>query len=559
MPGIQRTMKKNLLMTGIFAAGFLALAAPVTAEPEPASSGAENVVRRLTPEQYQQIVADVFGPTIKVNGRFEPIPRVGGLLAVGAGKVSVSATGVQGYDSMARDIADQVVSPENRATLLACEPAAANKPDDKCSREILSTVGKLLFRRPLAEGELQALVADAGAATTALKDYYSGLSLTLATLLVSPEFLFRADVTEPGPDGTKRLTAYSKASRLSFFIWNSAPDGALLQAAANSDLDTEKGLARQVDRMLASPRLEAGVRAFFIDMLGLERFVSLTKDALLYPKFYADVPTDAEEQTLRTIVDHLIARRGDYRDLFTTRHTFLTPILGAVYRIPVPESAPNTDPSRWVAHDYPADDPRIGILTQISFVSLHSHPGRSSPTLRGKALREIFLCQRVPDPPGNVDFTAVENATNPMFKTARERLNAHATEAMCTGCHKLVDPMGLVLENFDTSGAYRKTENNAAIDTSGALDGVKFTDAVGLAKAVHDHPSLPQCLVNRVYSYAAGRAAADGEADFVKYLGKGFAEDGYRVPALMRRIAVSEAFYSVAAPAKMAAAASLTK
>ena len=544
--------KKSFVLTGILAAGFLA--APAIADNEPPSSGAESVVRRLTPEQYQQIVTDVFGPTIKVNGRFEPIPRVNGLLAVGAGKVSVSASGVQGYDSMARDIADQVVSPENRGTLLACEPTAANKPDDKCSREILTGVGKLLFRRPLSDGELNALVSDAAAATTELKDYYSGLSLTLATLLVSPEFLFRADMSEAAADGGKRLNAYAKASRLSFFLWNSAPDGALLQAAAIGELDSEKGLTKQVDRMLASPRLEAGVRAFFIDMLGLERFSALTKDAVLYPKFYADVPTDAEEQTLRTIVDHLITRRGDYRDLFTTRHTFLTPMLGAVYRIPVAENAPNTDPSRWVPYDFPADDPRVGILTQISFVSLHSHPGRTSPTLRGKALREIFLCQKVPDPPGNVDFTAVENATNPMFKTARERLGAHATEAMCTGCHKLVDPMGLVLENFDTSGAYRKTENTAPIDTSGALDGVKFTDAAGLAKAVHDHPSLTQCLVNRVYSFAAGRPAAAGEADFVKYLGKSFADDGYRVPALMRRIAVSQAFYRVAAPTKTASA-----
>ncbi len=550
-------MANERIISAVLAAGLFAF--PAVAAPEPAASGAESVVRRLTPEQYQQIIADVFGPTIKVNGRFEPIPRVGGLLAVGAGKVSVSASGVQGYDAMARDIADQVVSPENRATLLACEPAVANKPDDTCSREILSTVGKLLFRRPLRDSELQPLVADAAAATRELKDYYAGLSLTLATLLVSPEFLFRADATQSSSDGSRRLDGYSKASRLSFFLWNSAPDGALLQAAAGGELDTEKGLARQVDRMLASPRLEAGVRAFFIDMLGLERFASLTKDAVLYPKFYADVPGDAEEQTLRTIVDHLIARQGDYRDLFTTRHTFLTPMLGAVYRIPVPENGPNTDPSRWVAYDFRADDPRVGILTQISFVSLHSHPGRTSPTLRGKALREIFLCQKVPDPPGNVDFTAVENATNPMFKTARERLGAHATEAMCTGCHKLVDPMGLVLENFDTSGAYRKTENSAAIDTSGALDGVKFTDAAGLAKAVHDHPSLTQCLVNRVYSYAAGRQAAAGEAEFVKYLGKGFADDGYRVPALMRRIAVSDAFYRVAAPAKMAADATAAK
>src|ERR1019366_6898296 len=127
-------------------------------------------------------------------------------------------------------------------------------------------------------------------------------------------------------------------------LWDAAPDPQLLAAADSGELNTEKGLARQVDRLLASPRLGAGVRGFFVDMLGFDEFGSLEKDATIYPKFTAEVAKQAQEQTLRTVVDHLVTRRGDYRDLFTTRRTFLTPTLGTVYGVPVVKTTPNGAP-----------------------------------------------------------------------------------------------------------------------------------------------------------------------------------------------------------------------
>ncbi len=532
---------RNLLVSSVCLA--LGSLAPAVAAPEPPTTGGDVVIRRLTPDQYQRIVRDVFGPTIKVNGRFEPEPRVNGLLALGAGKVSVSGAGLAGYEAMARDIADQVVSPANRETLLPCTPKEARAADDACARQVLGAVANLIYRRTVSEGELDGLVRNAGAAAGELKDFHAGLSLSLAGLLVSPEFIFRKEVPAGSGD---RIDAFSKASRLSFFLWDTGPDSELLRAAAAGELDDQKGLARQVDRMLASPRLEDGVRAYFTDMLGFDAFHTLTKDAVLHPKFYADVPKDAAEQTMRTIVDHLLVRRGDYRDLFTTRNTFLTPVLGAVYRVPVAETGANTEPSSWVAHEYPEGDPHVGLLTHASFVALHSHPGRTSPTIRGKALREVFLCQKVPDPPGNVDFTVVQDTGNAIHRTARERLKAHATEAMCTGCHKITDPMGLALENFDASGGFRRDENGVAIDTSGELDGVKFTNVAGLSKVIHDHPALTSCLVKRVYAYAAGHQPGVGEDAFVKYLTTGFSEDRYQLPALLRRIATSDAFYRIA-------------
>jgi hypothetical protein len=508
---------------------------------EVASSGGPIVIRRVTQEQYQTIIADIFGADIKIGGRFEPDLRKAGLLAVGAGEVSVTPSGFEQYDAMARGTAAQVVDEKHRGMLLGCKPASAKAPDEACAKQFFTSVGRLLYRRPLTGDELKAELAIADATTKKLGDFYKGIAQGLAYMLESPQFLFRREVAEADPDhaGQQRLNAYSKAARISFFLWNTTPDDALLTAAEKGELNTDRGLAKQVDRLMASPRLVAGTRAFFNDMMDFDAFADLSKDTVIYPKFTNAVLVDAQEQTLRTITDHLLVQKGDYRDLFTTRKTFMTPLLGTIYRVPVEAK------EGWEAHQFAADDPRAGLVTQISFLALHSTPGRSSPTIRGKALRTVLLCQKVPDPPGNVNFNLVQDTKNPNFKTARQRLDAHRTAPTCAGCHKLIDPIGLGLEQFDSLGEYRPAENGAQIDASGELDGVKFTDAATLGKVLHDNPATPSCLVSRLYTYAAGRQAEKGEVEWMKFLNADFASNGYRLPDLMRTIVTSDAFYRI--------------
>lgn len=520
---------------------------------------AEVTAPRITPDQYRSIIADIFGPTIDLGGRFEPDMRLDGLLAVGASSVSVTAAGIEQYDTMADAIAQQVVmNSRNRDLMIPCEPASKTAPDDACAAEFFTAVGRLLYRRPLDAQEVQAHVAAANTAATTLQDFYSGLSMGLSAMLSSPQFLFRVSTLEPDPDrnGEYRLDAHSKASRLSFFLWNAAPDPQLLAAAEKGEIDTRRGLSRQVERMMASPRLEDGVRAFFSDMFHFDSFETLTKDAVIFPKFSRRDAADAQEQTLRTLVDLLLTERGDYRDAFIIKKTFLTPSLAAIYKVPVPNDGPNGGVEKWVPFEFPADDPRGGILNHVSFTALHSPAGRSSPTLRGQALREIMMCQTVPAPPADVQFTVVQDTHNPMYKTVRERLLAHSTAPSCTGCHKIMDPMGLALENFDGSGEYRTTENDVPIDTSGELDGIQFTDPLGLGKAVRDNPAVPSCLVQRLTSYALGRVPAPGQKVWVRELGEHFAENGYRLPELMQAIALSPQFYHAAQPATLTAAVS---
>jgi hypothetical protein len=300
---------------------------------------------------------------------------------------------------------------------LPCNPRAADGPDDACTLIVLRQFGLPLFRRPPTEARLAELVTIAREAADAHHDFYAGLKTALVGLLASPDFLFRVDVTESGAGqpGDVRLDAYSRAARLSYFLWDAEPDAELLAAAARGDLDERSGLTAQVDRLIASPRLEDGVRAFFTDFLGFDAFDHLEKDGAIYPAFSPKVAQDAKEQTLRTATDLLVARRGDYRDLFTTHDTFMTRRLGMVYGVPV-ESR-----TGWERFRFPADDPRGGLLAEISFTALHAHPGRSSPTLRGKAIRELLLCQTVPAPPNNV---ISRWCRTPTTRTSRPRANA---------------------------------------------------------------------------------------------------------------------------------------
>ncbi len=511
-----------------------------------ATAGGPTVLRRLTQAQYQHVIADVFGADIKIGGRFEPDMRDGGLIEVGAGKVSVPASGLEQYGKMARSIAAQLFDKAHRDSMIDCKPASATAPDDACAGRFLSQAGRLLYRRPLTDDELKALVQGANGATLMMGNFYTGLEIALTGMLQAPQFLFTWEAAGNG----KALDGYSKAARLSFFLWDTAPDDELLNAAAAGDLDTRKGLSKKVDRLLSSPRVEAGVRAYFADMFGFDGFDNLAKDPSIYPKYSFGLATDGQEQTLRTITNLLLRHDGDYRDVFTTRDTFMSRSLGAVYGIPVPKDAPGATPDGWQPYSFPADDPRAGILTEISYLSLHSHPGRTSPTLRGKALRETVLCQKVPDPPGNVNFNLVQDTKNPLYKTVRQRLEAHRTQATCAGCHKLMDPIGLSLENFDSIGTYRAGENGSPIDASGDIDGVKFTGAQGLGQAIHDHPATPACLVNRLYAYAVGRTPTKSESEWLRgEVMKDFTAGNYRLRPLLREIATSDVFFRVVEPA----------
>jgi hypothetical protein len=508
---------------------------------------AETTLVRVTPEEYKRSIHQIFGSSIKVgDNNIQPGFRDEGLLAVGERKLTITSAELEQYQRLAESIADQVVEPRRREMLLPCKPTAEDAPDEACAREFLTQVGLHLFRRPLTDVETEAFVAAHTEAAEALDSFNSGLSMALARMLIDPEFLFRVESSEPDPSspGTLKLDAFSMASRLSFFLWDSSPDDALLAAAESGELLTQAGLEKQVERMLASPRMEDGVRTFFTDMLGFDKFATLSIDTTRYPKFTQRVEVDAKEQTLRTIVDHLLHKDGDYRDLFTTPDTFLTPALAALYGVPLPRSQELGGAVPWVPYTFSEDDPYAGILAQVSFLSLNSHPARTSPTLRGMALREKLLCQRVPPPPGEVDFNLVQDTENPEFKTVRQRLTAHSADPVCAGCHKITDRIGLSLEQFDTAGGFRTTENGAPIDASGNFNSTDFEGLKELNEILKNDPALTSCLVNRAFAYGTASHPDADQKKWLREVQSTLAESGVKWRDLMRQIALSPDFYT---------------
>lgn len=510
----------------------------------PDSAGGPVAMRRLTESQYRRAIADVFGAEIEVAGRFEPDNRRDGLIAVGNSWVTVTPSGFEQYEAMATHIASQVVTPEHRERLVPCSPKNQSEPDASCSEIFLRSIGPSLLRRPLEDGDIKPRIEASDQAVLLLSDFYAGLELIVTSLLVAPDFLFRIESVESGPskDLAPRLTSITLASRLSYLLWDSGPDEDLLSAVATGRLETTNGLTSEVDRMIASPRYKVGVRALFDDIFRFEDIDSLGKDPIRFPLYSARVAAEAREQTLQVVVDHLVTRRGDYRNLFTTRRSFMTRALGPVYGVPVRSE------TGWEEVEFAYGDARTGILSHASFNMLHAHPGRSSATLRGQFLRESLLCQTVPPAPADVDFGLFNADDNPDFKTARDRLAAHASGATCRNCHKLTDPIGLGLEVFDGVGRYRTTENGAPIDTSGDLDGHRFENHVELGEAIQQSPLASACLVENVYRYAVGRDPANSERLLIRYLEHQLAVHDFRLDGLMREVALSKAFRTAILP-----------
>ena len=533
------------------ALGFMSvgtLSIPVLAQTPPVLKEAAKAepfamaVRRVTESQYRNVIRDTFGPGVLLNARFEPQLREAGLQSIGNAQLSITTSGFEQYFSLAKSVAAQVVSEKKRAELVGCAPADVKVKDDACTRSVIERYGKSLFRRPLTVEEIAGRLKIAADGTARVANYYEGLQLALASLLVDPEFLFRVEVAEPDPAnaGQYRLDAYSKASRISFLLWDSGPDEHLLQAAIDNSIHGDAMLTAQVARMIASPKLKDGAKAFFTDMLQFDHFDSLTKDGATFPKFSQKVADSAREQTLLTLMYLLVEQNRDYRDIFTSNDTFINRALAPVYKIPY------LSRQEWAKYTFPDDAERAGVLTQISFLALFSHPAATSPTKRGVKVKEIFMCSPTPEPPADVDFSAVQAMDK---GTVRTRLLAHQENAGCSVCHRLSDPPGLALEHFDGIGQLRKFENGELIDVTAEVNGVKFTGAKGLGQMLRDDKKVPECLVRNVYAYGVGRPTTFRDEDYLIAETKAFADDGYRFKDLLGNIATSPGFFKVAQPA----------
>jgi hypothetical protein len=485
-------------------------------------------LRLLTPAQYQRSVLDVLGPVAA--------PAVGQWRSsLAAAQGGVASAAVDAYEQAAHAVAAEVFAdPTLRLQITGCEPSTA--PDDACVASVLETLGRRAWRRPLTEDEL-ARYASVVVTTADLLggDPWIGLQYAVAGLLQSPNFLYRVELGTPvsGDDPfLVRLDAYELASRLSYLVWNTTPDDALLDAAAAGELDDPAGIAAQVDRLFASPRSRAGVIQLFVDMYDLDALLSLQKDPALLPAFTPTVGPALREELVRVIDDTVLEQR-DYRRLFDTPQGYVNAELAALYGIPGdfgPGFTPVTLP-----------EPRGGLLTLAGFLAINSGEASTSPTKRGLTVRRVVMCQTIPPPPPDVEADLPEPGDDgPMTK--RQMLEAHATDPACSGCHGFTDPIGLALENYDALGGFRATDQGLPIDPSGRLDGVPFADAAELGGLFAEHPATSDCVVRNLYRYASGHIEQPLEEPAIEELVAALVDGDYDLPATIAALAQSESF-----------------
>ncbi len=511
-------------------------AAPITGLIEAEVEPPEPRLRRLTSTQLASSLRDLLGAGAPIPPPVEPDVSEGGLFSVGAGVTTISSLGVEKLEDAAYSLAAWALTdPARRAALVPCEPAGT--VDAGCAETFVHSFGRRAWRRPLADDEAAELVAVAGEAAETLGDFYVGLEYATAAMLQAPPFIYRVELGEDDPDnpGDRRFTGWEMATRLSFLLWNTTPDDALLDAAESGELVTDDGVEEQVDRLLASDRARDGVRTFFTEWLKLHELAELYKDPSTFLFFHPELGEDALDETLQ-VVEHIVfTEDADVRDLLTTQTTFVNQRLASLYGVPLPAA---DDAFHQV--QLPNAGGRRGLLGQAAILALYSHPTSSSATKRGQFVRQTLLCGEIPPPPADVDTSLPEpDASSP---TLRERVAVHLTDPACANCHLLMDPIGLGLENFDGVGRWRDTENDAIIDASGDLDGEPFADGWDLGATVRNHPDLASCLVRRLWRYAWGRTEIEGDDPALVALDDRFAADGHRFVGLLRAMATSRAF-----------------
>ncbi len=512
-------------------------------------------VKRLTTAQYHNTLRDLFGDKVALPTDLEPDTLVSGSATVGAARVALSGTGVEKYAAAAFVLARSAVAePTFRTRYLGCQgsdEASDGASDGACLRGFIETFGLQAWRRPLHPDEVARYLslgrASVGSAPMADPLDAGAVAIT-AAMLQSPHFLYRTEIGQPDPadPSRHRLTDVELASRLSYFLWAAPPDDRLLEAALGGKLATAAGLDEEARRLLRSPRARATMSAFFVELFRLRRLDRISENRTKYPQYSATLGASLRTETLRLIEDVAFAPERDFRDIFSSRFTYVNRELARLYGLPGPAS------DGFERVELPGSSGRAGVLGQGAFLTIFAHASSTSPTKRGKFIREALLCQAVPPPPPNVDTKLPKDEGNKVL-TTRQKLEAHRNNTRCNGCHKAMDPLGVAFEPWDGIGAARANEDGLPIDASGELDGERFTNAAGLGALLARNPKIGACVARSLFRYAVGHLESQGEEPLLEELARGLERDGYRFEALVANVIKSEGFRTVAAPARASA------
>ena len=384
-----------------------------------------------------------------------------------------------------------------RRRIFICRPASA-AAEEACARQILTKLARRAYRRPGTDTEIERLMTfyREGRHTV---NFDVGIERALRSILASPKFVFRPEVDPPAlHDGdVYRVNDFELATRLSFFLWSSSPDDELLDLAARGQLKQRAVLEQQTMRMLRDPRAEALVANFADQWLQLRNLRASIPDQNEFPDFDNNL-RQAFRQETELLFDSVMREDRSILDLLTADYTFVNERLAKHYGIP------NVYGSQ-LRRVPVADEARRGLLGQGAILMVTSHPDRTSPVLRGKWVLENLLGTPPPPPPPNVPLLPEGAAAK--ARTMREQMEAHRANPPCAGCHKLMDPIGFALENFDAVGAWRTRDAGTRIDSSGELtDGTRVDGVTTLRNALLKRPEVfVGTFAEKMLTFAIGR------------------------------------------------------
>ena len=425
----------------------------------------------------------------------------------------------------------------SRDRIFTCRPSAAADEAD-CAARILSTLARRAYRRPVSYGDIEMPLwffergrADGG--------FEAGIELALRALLTSPEFLFRIeeDPEDAAPGTPYRLGDLALASRLSFFLWSSIPDDELLDLAEAGKLGDPAVREAQVRRMLADPRAETLTTNFAGQWLHLRNLETAAPNLRRFPDFDDNLRQAFRRET-ELLFGSVVGEDRSVLDLLQADYTFLNERLARHYGIP------GVYGSGFRRVELPAGSPRGGLLGHGSILTVTSYATRTSPVLRGKWILDNLIGMPPPPPPASVP-PLDEPEPGVAARSMRERMEAHRVNPACAACHRLMDPAGLSMENFDAIGRWRdRGEDWSPIDARGSIPGGgDFDGMAGLRDAVLARPHVfAGTVAEKLLTYALGRGLDHNDGPAVRRIVRGAAGDDYRFSSLVLGIVESTPF-----------------
>jgi uncharacterized protein DUF1592/uncharacterized protein DUF1588/uncharacterized protein DUF1587/uncharacterized protein DUF1595/uncharacterized protein DUF1585 len=513
------------------------LAAALKAREEKTTEGEHGrpaqVLRRLTHSQYNNTVRDLLDDQSAPASQFPPEDFVNGFKNQYQAQ-SLSPLLVEAYSAAAERLARNAFQGGDRRGLIPCKPLV---PSAACREKFIREFGVRAFRRPLEPDEQKRYEE----LFQREPDFLKGAQITVEAMLQSPNFLFRLDqASDP------KLKPYVTASRLSYALWDSMPDAALLELAASGKLATPDDAEKTARRMLEDPRARRSLDEFVSQWLRFDRLLTASKDRRRYPNYNREAAAAMTEEA-RVFIADLVWNDRNFMDAFTADYSFINADLAPIYGLAAP--AREFDRVK-----LPVESERAGLLGQSLFLALTAKPDDTSLTARGLFIREQFLCQHVSEPPPGVN-TNLPEVTEAKPQTNRERMREHVTNPSCSTCHNLIDPIGFGFEKFDAIGARRDKFKimffgghgddddrkkprtiELEMDTAGYVAGIpdsKFSSPRELGAVLARSSQCQECMVKQYFRYLSGKMETQADRQVIRQVAEDFRKSQFRFKELI--------------------------